>query len=378
MNNKPIVLVIENSIDVTGALKSITRAANDLKKFYSFQFVIPKYSKGKSWIESNGFSVIHELPMRELSKRMSSIVFYFPFLLINAIRLRSILKKNKVTAIHVNDLYNLLPVAIRLMGIQTPYICHIRFLPDRFPAWIFNSWLKLHLRFAEKIIVVSKSVERMIPSHPKILVIHNELPIEEHIKETEKVPSNKLVQTFLYLSNFMDGKGQAFALKAFAKAQLDLPEWKLRFVGGDMGLKKNKEYRNKLVEEASKLGIDKKIEWEEFSNDVEREYKQADIVLNFSESESFSMTCAEALYFGRPLIATNCGGPAEIIEHEVTGLLVPNRNVDAMAKAMMELAVDKNKRNALGLAARHSVREKFGVEKTSYLLKEIYDLLIKK
>lgn len=100
----------------------------------------------------------------------------------------------------------------------------------------------------------------------------------------------------------MMGKGQDFALQSFAQVHETLPNWKLRLVGGDMGLKKNRDYIAKLKREAKRLNMERKIEWIAFTEDVELEYKQADIVLNFSESESFSITCLEALYFGRPLI----------------------------------------------------------------------------
>ena len=175
----------------------------------------------------------------------------------------------------------------------------------------------------------------------------------------------------------MMGKGQDFALQSFAQVHETLPNWKLRLVGGDMGLKKNRDYMAKLKREAKRLNIERKIEWIAFTEDVELEYKQADIVLNFSESESFSITCLEALYFGRPLIATDCGGPAEIIDDDETGLLVPNRKVDAMAKAMLQLALDKKKRERMGAKARDVVKEKFSVEKTSFRLKEIYEQVLK-
>jgi L-malate glycosyltransferase len=372
MSDKPVILIIENSIDVTGALKSIARAASDLKEFYTFQFLIPIHSNSKAYLDVNGFSTVHELPLLEINKRILSLFLYLPTLLVNSVRLKAIIKKNRITLLHVNDLYNLLPVIIRFVGLKTPYVCHIRFLPDRFPAWLFNFWLRLHIRFAEKIIVVSKSVEQMLPAHPKIKMIYNELPINERYPATMASPSH----TLLYLSNFIKGKGQLFALQAFANIHESLPGWRLRFVGGDMGLKKNKAYKKMLKDESEIFKVAEKVEWVEFTNDVEKEYKQADVVLNFSESESFSMTCVEALYFGRPLIATDCGGPSEIIEHGVTGILVPNRNVEAMSKAIMELARDKQKQEVLGAAARQSVRDKFNVKKTSFRIRETYDSAI--
>jgi glycosyltransferase involved in cell wall biosynthesis len=181
---------------------------------------------------------------------------------------------------------------------------------------------------------------------------------------------------FLYLSNFMKGKGQNFALIAFAKIHHNLPLWKLRFVGGDMGLEKNREYLLNLKQEASHLKISEKIEWVGFAEDVEKEYKQADIVLNFSESESFSITCLEASYFGRPLIATDCGGPAEIIRPEETGLLVPNRKPEEMAIAMLQLALNEVNRERMGLKAREVVTEKFNFQNTTMKLQRLYQAAI--
>ena len=145
-----------------------------------------------------------------------------------------------------------------------------------------------------------------------------------------------------------------------------------------MGLAKNRAYKQSLEALAASLGIANKVSWNGFAEDVEWEYKQADIVLNFSESESFSITCVEALYFGRPLIATDCGGPAEIIDHMQTGILVPNRLVSGMAEAMLQLATDGQLRSRLANHAREVIREKFSIEKTSYRLKAVYDEVLAK
>jgi glycosyltransferase involved in cell wall biosynthesis len=370
---KPRILIIENSVDVTGALKSITRTAYDLKKHFDFQFVIPTGSHGRSWIEGKGFTDIHELPMKEISRRFSSLALYIPLLVLNNFRLRKILKQERIELIHVNDLYNLLPVVYSAPRGRIPYVCHIRFLPNKFPKVLFDFWLKLHLRYAKKIITVSHAVMKQLPNHPKITVIPNELPVEEHHPEKFEPEIGKTTLIFLYLSNFIDGKGQNFALEAFSKIHKELPDWKLRFVGGDMGLKKNEAYRKSLQESARELGFFEKTEWIGFTEEVEREYKDADIVVNFSESESFSITCLEALYFGIPLIAPDCGGPSEIIDHQESGLLVENRNVASMAKAMLLLAQDKELRLRFSVEGMKRSSEKFSLEKTSNRLRDIYN-----
>ncbi len=203
-------------------------------------------------------------------------------------------------------------------------------------------------------------------------MIYDRPPLVECHPNLTNIMVGKYNCVFLYLSNFIQGKGQGYALEAFSRIHEKLPGWRLRFVGGDMGLEKNKEYKAGLIDKAKQLNIYEKTDWTGFANDVELEYKQADIVLNFSESESFSMTCVEALYFGRPVIASDSGGPAEILNNDV-GILVPNKDVDSMANAMNQLATKGDLRSAMGERAKVFARLAFSAEKTSDLLLNLYN-----
>jgi L-malate glycosyltransferase len=365
---KKNILIIENSAAVTGALKSIARTAYDLKDFFSFIFVVPANSQGRSWLERKSFGNIVELRMKEISKRISS-VFYLPVLLVNAFKLRRIIAAHRIDLVHVNDIYNLLPVAVQMLGDKTPYICHIRFLPAAFPRPLFNFWLYLHLRYAKKIIVVSQHLLSQLPKNEKIFFIPNELPVEE---KWPVVEDESAAKHFLYLANYTRGKGHDHALEAFYRIHRAIPGWKIRFVGGDLGLKKNQAFKNELQRRSITMGIQDRVEWNDFVDDVEAEYKSASIVLNFSDAESFSITCIEALFFGRPLIATDSGGPAEIVDHGESGILVPVRDIDRMAEAMVALSASEERRKHFAAEGRRRVREKFSVKKTSLLLKEIY------
>lgn len=373
MSTKPKVLIIENSIHVTGALKSVTRTAFDVRGRFDFMFVIPRGSMGRSWIEGKGFKKIFELRFIEISRRFISLLLYLPYLVLNGYRIARICRREKVDLIHVNDLYNLAVVTARWFGCKVPYITHIRFLPDKFPPRLFKFWLNTHLRFANQVVCVSHYLKDQLPDHEKIIVIHNELPVEE--RYPQGLPGHAF-PTILYLSNVIRGKGHEFALQAFARIHHQFPKWQLRFVGGDMGLKKNAAYREELKLMANTLGIAHKITWVDFVEDVEREYRRADLVLNFSESESFSISCLEALYFGRPMIASRCGGPPEIIDDRETGLLVDNGNVDQMVEALFSLLSHPQLREEMGKRAAERVRVKFCVENTSYKLSKSYELAL--
>lgn len=373
---KPVILIIDNSISTTGALKSILSVALDNMNDFEFHFVLPSKSSGKKIVSNNGFTKIVELPMVELKKSLLVVGLYVPLLIYNSILLNRYIRKHRVSIIHLNDIYNLLPIVMRLLGGGAPYVCHIRFLPNRFPKWLFNTWFKWHSRYSERIIAVSKATKNLLPINNKVEIVYDTLPHDEHHPALFQKQNDQFY--FLYLSNFIQGKGQDFALDAFSAIHHKLPNWKLRFVGGDMGLKKNEVFKRVLQNRAVVLGIDQKIEWEVLTQDVEVEYKRADVVLNFSESESFSMICLESLYFGRPLIVTDSGGPAEIVINEKNGLLIPNRDVNAMSIAMERLATDGLKRQSFSKIARETVVTKFSKQNTSQRINQIYKSILSK
>ena len=364
---KPRILIIDNSIAVTGALKSIVRTSYDLKDRFDFVFLIPKYSKARFWIESSGFANVYELPMLELSKRPLSLISYLPVLLVNTFRLNRIIVKEQIQLIHSNDLFNMLPVLISCFRNKFSYICHVRFLPDKFPRLLYFGWLKAHLRKAIFLICVSNYLRNKLPLHDKIKMIYNELPIKE--KYSGDLPKKNII---LYLANIIQGKGQDKAIQAFSQLANNYPDWKLRFVGGDMGLDKNVKFKEELINTCHKKGIQSQVEWVGFTHDVELEFRTASIALNFSESESFSITCVEAAFFGCPMIATRSGGPSEIINDQETGLLVEVNDINGMVSAMEKLLNSKNLREQYALAAKSSVTERFSIQNTSEKLNSLY------
>jgi glycosyltransferase involved in cell wall biosynthesis len=122
---------------------------------------------------------------------------------------------------------------------------------------------------------------------------------------------------------------------------------------------KNLSYKNRLIEKAKASGVTDFIEFGNFTADVEKTIIESDIVLNFSESESFSMTCAEASYYGKPVIATRCGGPEEIIADQESGILVDKENITQMAEAIVMLSNNAELQKQFGEFGKSYVRQKF-------------------
>ncbi len=362
---KPRILIIENSTAVTGALKSILRSSQGLKADYTFIFLLPKNSTAVRHVRDSGFEV-YELSMKELRKNIYSFLTYVPILLYNTFQLSRLIRTLKIDLVNVNDFYNLLPVCYKFFGGKVPYVCYVRFLPSKFPKPLVLFWCALHQRYAYSTIAVSNAVAKELPYTKNVVVIGNELPEENN----SFISSSSF--TMLYPANYIQGKGQEFALQSFAIIHQKHLQWKLKFVGGDMGLQKNKDFKENLMELAHNLNIEDRVACHNFSEKISEEYTHANIVLNFSESESFSMTCLEAMFYGRPVIATRSGGPSEIIDQNVTGILVDVKDVTAMADAMDYLISHPDERETMAKRAYESVRQKFSYDNTIGKLGEVY------
>jgi L-malate glycosyltransferase len=81
-----------------------------------------------------------------------------------------------------------------------------------------------------------------------------------------------------------------------------------------------------------------------------------------SESESFCLSMLEAMFFGRPSVATAVGGIPEVVESDRSGVLVPPGDADAVARAIEGLLADPERRATLGRAAQSRAKEKFSAE----------------
>src|SRR3954468_4639625 len=82
-----------------------------------------------------------------------------------------------------------------------------------------------------------------------------------------------------------------------------------------------------------------------------------------SEAEAMPMSLLESMALGRPVIATDVGGNAELVRHGETGYLLPPGDGRAVSRAMTELAADAGRADEMGAAGRRLQRERFGGER---------------
>jgi glycosyltransferase involved in cell wall biosynthesis len=98
----------------------------------------------------------------------------------------------------------------------------------------------------------------------------------------------------------------------------------------------------------------------------------ADVVTLTSYWEGLPYSLLEAGAMARPAVATAVNGVPEVIQHGVTGLLVPAGEPAAMAQAVLRLLNDPDRAGAMGLAAQRRVRETFDVRRTAEGVMQVY------
>lgn len=148
-------------------------------------------------------------------------------------------------------------------------------------------------------------------------------------------------------------KGQAIAIEAFALALADgLPEdARLRIVGGAL-FDEDAAYAAALREQVAALGMQDRVVFRGHVADVAAELSACHVVVHASlRPEPFGQVVVEAMAAGRAVIAADAGGPAEVVDHDRTGLLASPGDPRALADMMLRTA-DPDTRSRLGTAAR--------------------------
>ncbi len=117
-----------------------------------------------------------------------------------------------------------------------------------------------------------------------------------------------------------------------------------------------------FVKDVQRLDLKDRVIVRENVNEIEDYLQAADLGLFTSEMESFCLSILEAMYFGCPSVARRAGGIPEVVEDNVSGLLVSSDSPDALARAIESLIQEPNRRMAMGQAAQRRARDRFSAE----------------
>lgn len=145
-------------------------------------------------------------------------------------------------------------------------------------------------------------------------------------------------------------KGYDRLLVAWQIVNRSHPDWQLDIYGTIAP-----EY--KLEELANALGISESVSFYPPEKDIQSKYMKASLYVMSSRFEGFGMVLIEAMACGVPCVSFDCNyGPADIIAHNVDGLLVPNGDSTALADGITALLSQEQVRMAMGIKAKSNVK----------------------
>lgn len=273
-------------------------------------------------------------------------------------RLRDAITKSRPdTVISFTDRMNVITLlACRKLNVDT--VISERIDPSQHQ--IGRDWSALRRMLysrARALVVQTDSVRRQMESimdgHP-IYVIPNfvERPADRSSEPHSKATGGLQLAAMGRLDY---QKGFDLLIEAFALAAKDQPNWSLVILGEG-------PERQRLEEQIHASGLQPRVQLLGWVPDPSSVLRDCNAFVLSSRFEGFPNALLEAMALGLPAISFDCpSGPAEIIRHEVDGLLVPAEDVAALAAAIRRLLADDPLRAKLGKEAGRVV-ERFSSE----------------
>jgi glycosyltransferase involved in cell wall biosynthesis len=182
-------------------------------------------------------------------------------------------------------------------------------------------------------------------------------------------PTDKKV--IIFTGRLVELKGIHFLLSALSKLKKKRKDWVCWIVGEG-------EKKEELLKQCQDLNLQKHVMFLGVRNDIPALLHQSDIFVLPSLIENQSISLIEAQLAGKAVIVSNAGGLPEMVEHEVTGLLTPVGDIDAIAKSLRKLLNEDAYRTELGIAAQQYAMKQWPMNAMSDQLLDLYETAIQK
>ncbi len=277
--------------------------------------------------------------------------------LVKVFQIRNIFKKNRQTTfISFIDRTNILSLLAKLLLNTRLVISDRSNLSEVYIPLIWKVFRKKLYRYADLMVVqtsgVLKEYEKLHIKLPLVRVIPNPVSVG-----STSLDHNKKEQMLLAVGRLHKEKGFDTLIKAYKKAEIN---WPLYIVGEG-------EERINLTHLIDDLNLVNQIFLVGYTNDVEHYYSRASIFVLSSLAEGMPNVLLEAMSHGCACISTDCAyGPAEIIDHNLNGILVENNRIDLLAEALKRLVHHPSKIQSLGIEAQKKAKE-FNIENVSVM-----------
>lgn len=232
------------------------------------------------------------------------------------------------------------------------------------------------LRVAHRIVIAPSEAGRrhvVAEGHvteDKVRVIHNGVDLNEFrprdnptLRAQLGVPEDAPV--LVTVAVLREGKGIADLLEVFPAVLDRVPGARLMVIGDG-------EERKRLEERASRSGVGDNITFLGRRKDIADLLACGDVFALPTYGDVLPTVVAEAMGSGLPVVASDVGGLAEMVEHEETGLLHPPGDADALVESYVRLLGDPRLARSYGAAGRARAEELFDLDGQARRLESLY------
>jgi glycosyltransferase involved in cell wall biosynthesis len=294
--------------------------------------------------------------------------------------LKALCAKLSIDVVHTHFLReNYIAVLSKMLGNKVKII-NTRHMLFENTRWVIAA-NRLFTRFDNKIIAVSNSVrEQLIREgiNPgKVELIYTgvdpeewNIPVAPAFRKEHGIFADEILVTSI--ARFSEEKGHEFFIDAISYFKEHMKEFgvessKFRFVLAGDG-----ELRDKIAKKAKAMGLQNDIIFTGYIDDIKNLLKSSDIFISHSKSESLGISILEAMAAGIPVISTDSGGAAEIVNNRFeNGILINYGDKKALAESLAKLTRKKELRKLYVENGLKTVREYFCLDKTA---QETYNL----
>lgn len=287
-------------------------------------------------------------------------------------RLLQLIRSGSFTAIHSHMWGSYLESAIaaKLGGVRVVHTAHGQYHHRRVAAIrrVARHARRLMERLVagwhHRIVAVSEPIMRDVATHLRLSLdsletLHN--GIEDH----PSTPRPSSGQHFVTVGRLASVKNQALMIRALSNLKQDFPEARLSIVGEG-------PLRSSLEALTAELGVADIVFFLGQRDDVTSILQRSDVFLMSSRYEGISLAILEAMRAGLAVVATNVGGVANTVDSGVTGILVPDDDVDAFTQAMRQMLVDPVGRGRMGALGAERRAGSFSIAKTAARYVQLY------
>jgi L-malate glycosyltransferase len=289
-------------------------------------------------------------------------------------RLGRVVKKLRPDVVHAHDPHGIAMAALALSfagGAPAPVLVASRRVDFHLKG---NSLSRWKYRQVDCFIAASEAIRQMLVADgiptSRTVTVHEGIDVE-HAEAAERV---NLHETFWLphhapivgnVAALVPHKGQRYLVEAAHLVVQDVPDARFVILGEG-------ELREHLERQVREYRLEKHVLLPGFRTDVLGCIKGFDLFVMSSVTEGLGTSLLDAMACGKPIVATDAGGIPEVVDHGVTGTIVPPRDPGGMARAIVDLLRDESRRQQMGQAGLARVKASFTVERMVAATAKVY------